>query len=125
MKNSYFCFEVKTASSRLADHECLAADGKHGPYNLTCLPTRCMFDGRQETGLYTLTVLKRILNNIYNKIYRNLSVLPSPRAKMSVIAYIVVFFYLPAFSIGLKVLREYPQSVMSLAKPWAIDIYDD
>lgn len=124
VKNSYFCFiEVKTASSRLADHECVAADDKHGPYNPTFLPTRCMFDGRQETGLYILTVLKRILNN--NKMYRNLSVLPSSLVRMSVIAYIVVFFSLPVFPIGLKVVREYPQSVMSLAKPWAIDIYDD
>lgn len=81
VKNSYFCFiEVKTASSRLADHECVAADDKHGPYNPTFLPTRCMFDGRQETGLYILTVLKRILNN--NKMYRNLSVLPSSLVRM-------------------------------------------
>lgn len=51
--------------------------------------------------------------------------MPALLARMSAVACAVLFFALDAFPIGLKVVREYPQSVMSLAKPWAIDIYND
>lgn len=55
----------------------------------------------------------------------NLSILRAFVIRMSMAAIIVFVFSTPLFSIGLKVVKEYPENAMMSAKTWDIDTYGD